>query len=148
MRDWHRRSRRCLDLVLKQALDPEMRVDARDDLFRLDRLRDEIHRARFEPPHALFRVGERGHEDHGGVAGLRVGFETPACLIAVDARHDDIEQDNQGSGARGDPQRLLAAAGHEQAVVGTASVSRRMSRFVGSSSTRRIRPALPRSALV
>ena len=107
------------DLAMEQSLDREMRIDARDHLFRLDGLRDEIHRARFEPANAVLRVVERGHEDHGSVAGLRIGFEAAACLIAVDARHDDIEQDDQGSGARCDPQRLLTTAGDEQAVVRT-----------------------------
>ena len=56
------------------------------------------------PLYALLRVVEGGHEDHGSVAGLRIGLEAAACLIAVDARHDDIEQDDQGPGARRDPQ--------------------------------------------
>ena len=48
-RGCHGGRRPRFDLVLEQSLDPEMRIDARDDLFRLDGLRDEIHRARFEP---------------------------------------------------------------------------------------------------
>ena len=44
------RRRRRLDLAAEQTLDREMRIDARDHLLRLDGLRDEIHRARFEPP--------------------------------------------------------------------------------------------------
>ena len=67
-----RRGRRpCLDLATEQALDREMRIDARDHLLRLDGLRDEIHRARLEPPHSVLRVVECGQEDHGGVAGFR-----------------------------------------------------------------------------
>ena len=48
------------------------------------------------PRTRCLRVVERGQEDHRGVAGLRIVFEAAACLIAVDARHDDIEQDDQG----------------------------------------------------
>ena len=108
-----------------------MRIDARDHLLRLDGLRDEIHRARFEPPDALLRVGECGHEDHRGVAGFRIGLEAAACLVAVDARHDDIEQDDQGSGARGRPSTHPRHCGRRTTGSSDrASVSRRMSRFV------------------
>ena len=44
-------------------------------------------------------------------------FEAAAGLVAVDARHDDIEQDDQWSGAAGDLQRVFAIAGDEQPVV-------------------------------
>ena len=105
-----------LELAVKQALDPEMRIDARDHLLRLDGLRDEIHRAGFESPHFVLRVVERGQEDHRRVPGFGIVLETAARLVAVDARHDDIEQDDQRLRAARNLQRLFAIAGHEEAV--------------------------------
>ena len=68
-----RRGRRNgLELATKQALDREMRIDARDHLLRLHGLRDEIHRAGFEPPDFVLRVAECGQEDHRGVAGFGI----------------------------------------------------------------------------
>ena len=77
-------------------------------LFRLDGFRDEIHRARFEPWYSVLRVVECRYEDHGRVACFRVLLEAAARLVPVDARHDDVEQDEQWSGAAGDLQRILA----------------------------------------
>ena len=102
----------------------EMGVDARDHLFRLDRLRDEIHRADFEPPDFLLWVAERRQEDHRGVAGVRIVLEAAARLVAVDARHHDVEQDDQRLRAAGDLQRVLAVAGDEQSVVRAARAFR------------------------
>ena len=80
--------RTCLDLPTEQPLDREMGIDARDHLLPLDRLRDEIHRARFEAPYTILRVIECRHEDHRGVTGVWIGFEAAAGLVAVEARHD------------------------------------------------------------
>ena len=43
-------------------------------------------------------------------------LEAAARLVAVDARHDDIEQDEQRLRAARNLQRLFAIAGHEKAV--------------------------------
>ncbi len=117
VRSLRRGRRRCLDLATEQALNREMGIDPRDHLFRLDGLRDEIHRARFEASYSVLRVVECRQEDHGRVACVRVLFEAAARLVAVDARHDDVEQDERWSCAAGDLQRLFATAGHEQTVV-------------------------------
>ncbi len=111
--------RTCLGLPTEQPLDGEMGIDARDHLFPFDRLRDEIHRARFEAPYTILRVIECRHEDHGGVTGVRIGFEAAAGLVAVEARHDHIEQHDQWFYAAGDFQRVLTGKGDEQPVVRT-----------------------------
>ena len=93
----------------------EMGVDARDHLLRLDGLRDEIHRAGFEPAHLVLRVVERGQEDHRGVAGFGIVLEAAAGLVAVDARHDDVEQDDQRSARGARPSAPLRHCGRRRA---------------------------------
>ena len=69
-----------------------MRFDPRQNLFRLDRLGDVIHRPQFQPFHLVNRLRERGHEHDRNIAGALVRFQPPARLKAVNARHHDIEQ--------------------------------------------------------
>ena len=119
VRDSHDAWRHCFDLAMEQSLDREMRIDASDHLFRLHGLRDEIHRACFEPPDSVLRVIERRHEDHGDVTGFRIGLEAATRLIAIDARHDDVEQNDHGFYAPGDLQPVLTTEGDKQPVVRT-----------------------------
>ena len=62
------------------------------------------------------RLRESGEEDDGGAARLRVGLQPAARLVAVDAGHDHVEEDERGAGAVRDLERVLAAGGDEQAV--------------------------------
>ena len=91
----------ALELGL-EPLDGEVRVDARHHLLRLEGLRDEVHRPRLEAAHLLPRLRQRGEEDDGGALRLRVGLQPAARLVAVDAGHDHVEQDERraGRGAR------------------------------------------------
>ena len=105
----------ALELGL-EPLDGEVRVDPRDHLLRLEGLGDEVHGPRLEPAHLLPRLRERGEEDDRGAPRLRVGLQPAARLVAVDAGHDHVEEDDRGSGAVRDLERVLAARGDEQAV--------------------------------
>ncbi len=55
-------------------------------------------------------------EDHRSFAGVGVLFEPPARFVSVDARHHDVEQDEQRADAARHFEGTLAAAGHEQPI--------------------------------
>ena len=99
-----------------QALQRDMRVDAREHLVALKGFRHEIDRADFEPAHLVFGVVERRKEDHGSLAGFRVLFQPPARLVPVDPRHDDVEQDEHGVHLARHLDGVLSAPRHEQPV--------------------------------
>ena len=57
-----------------QALHRQVRVDAGEDLFRLEGLGDEVHGPGLEASHLFARVLERGEEDDGGISCGRSPF--------------------------------------------------------------------------
>jgi hypothetical protein len=105
--------------ALELDLEPvhgEVGVDPREHLLRLEGLRHEVHGPRLEPAHLLPRLRERGEEDHGGALRLRVRLQPAARLVAIDARHHHVEQDEGRAGPVRDLERVLAARGDQQAV--------------------------------
>ena len=93
-----------------QAAQTQVRRHPREDLVLLERLGDVVHRADGEAPHLFLGVGERGDEDDGDLAGPRIGLEPPRRLIAVQPRHQDVEQDEVGLGVLGLIQGTLTVA--------------------------------------
>jgi hypothetical protein len=84
----------ALDCVVVR-LDAQQRPNARQQLDVVDRFGDEVVRARVERPHFGLLVAGRDHDDRQQGRG-RVGPQPPADLVAVQARHHDVQQDQVG----------------------------------------------------
>src|SRR5262245_26643393 len=91
-----------------------MVVDACDYFVALKWFRDEIYRTNFEAAHLVFGFVERRQKDHRGLTRFGVRLEAPARLVAVDARHHDVEQDQQRVNLARHLDGALAASADEQ----------------------------------
>ena len=101
-----------------RGLERQVRGHARQQDGRADGLGDVVHRPQLQAQALVLHVGARGEEDHGNVARVQVRLEPAADLIAVHARHHDVEQDEVGRLlALRDLQRLLPLVGHLHVVV-------------------------------
>lgn len=92
-----------------QAIQPELRIDARQHLLGLVWLGDEIDAADSKGLHLVDRFVGRAEEDHRHAGGTFVGLQAPADLVAVDARHVHVEQNQIGRFGVGDGQGGFAA---------------------------------------
>ena len=63
----------------------------------VDRLGDEVVGARLDRAQPIVAARHRGHHDHRHVAGVGILPDAPADLVAVHARHDDVEQHEVGA---------------------------------------------------
>ena len=72
--------------------EPEMRADARDHLFLLERLRHVVHRPRAETLDLVLDLVQGRDEDDGDIRGLGVVLEMTDRLEAVHAGHLDVEE--------------------------------------------------------
>ncbi len=75
-----------------QPLDPDERPDAGEQLGLVERLGHEVVGAALEGAEPLLGPARRHHDDreHGPA---RVGLDPEAGLVAVDPRHEDVEED-------------------------------------------------------
>jgi hypothetical protein len=64
--------------------------------------------------------GKGGEHDDGHELCARVGFEASADLVAVEARHHDVEHDAVGEGLGHVRERFLAIAGQGHRIPGRA----------------------------
>jgi hypothetical protein len=80
-----------------QALDPEQRPHAGEQLRLVDRLREEIVGAGLDALHALLGGIEGGHHDHRQHRGRLRLAELLAHLVARHPRHHDVEQHEVGT---------------------------------------------------
>ena len=99
-----------------EAADGQVGVDPGDDLFRLERLGDVVHRAQLQALDLVLGVGEGGEVDDGDVAQGGVGLQAAADLKAVHVRHHDVQEDQGGPGLLGDGQGAGAVFGHQQLI--------------------------------
>ena len=108
-------------LVLLRQLAPRlgqghMAADAGAHDGGTDRAADEIHGPQGQAPNLVADGGHGGDEDHGNGGGGRIGLEPVQHLVAVHARHHDVEQDQVR-------RRLVHRAGQGfRTVVGEAQV--------------------------
>ena len=79
-----------------QALDFQMRGDARQHFLVLERLRDVVDGAEFEPFDLIDGVRQRAHENHRNVARRGVRLEARAGREPVEPGHHHVEQDQSG----------------------------------------------------
>ena len=101
------------------ALDPNERLDPGEQLGLVERLGDEVVGPGFDRPDLLLGVARRDHHDRQ-VGGLRVLADPPAHLVAVHARHHDVEQDDVGRLLAQHVQRLLAGRGGQHPIAARA----------------------------
>ncbi len=98
---------------IRRGLQREVGVHPRQQDGRTDRLGDVVHRAHRQAAPLVLRRAARGQEDDGNVARGGMRLELPADLVAVQAGHHDVKQDQVGRRVGlGDAQRLLAVVGH------------------------------------
>ena len=102
---------------VQHLLRPQQRAEPGEQQAIIDRLGQEVVRPRLQPAHALGLVGQGGdhHDRHMGRARLRL--QAPADLIAIHARHHDVEQDHIRHPARHDGQRLRPGPGQRDLVI-------------------------------
>ena len=81
---------------VRVGLGLEERPDARLHLEDLERLRQVVVRPELESLRLVGHVLQGGEEHDGEVARRGIGPEPPQNLVAVEARHDDVEEDDVG----------------------------------------------------
>ena len=74
------------------ALHPQQGPHPGQELGLVERFAQEVIRSRLEPLDLVFGLARRDHDD-GQVGGGRVGPEPAADLVAVHARHENVEED-------------------------------------------------------
>src|SRR5204863_9612085 len=94
-----------------EPLDAKQRLHAREELGLVDWLREEIVGASLDALHALVVRVERSREHHWQECRRRVLSDLAAHLVARDARHHDVEQDEVGRVLGDALERLLAVLG-------------------------------------
>ena len=93
-------------LLIAEALLLQARADARAEQHRVEGLRQVVLRAELDAPHhAVHLVERRDHQD-GQLPQRRVALELPEHLVAVDAGHHDVEQDQVDGRRRVTPEGL------------------------------------------
>ena len=101
-----------------RRLQGQMGLDALLQYGRADGLGDVVHRAQLEAHALVFDLGLGSEKNDPDVARLGVLLEPLADLVAVHARHHDVEQDQIWRLIRGgDAQGLFAIVGHPHNVV-------------------------------
>ena len=93
---------------IRQHLEANESLDATEQRNIVDWLGQEIIGARFEPPHPVLRLIERGDHDDGNVLGGRVTLDTTTDLDAINTRHHHVEQHDVRTGALHRFQRICA----------------------------------------
>ena len=104
----------ALDRVVV-ALDPEQRPDAGEKLFTVERLRDEVVRARLDRRPLLGPFARREH-DHGQHGRLGLLAEPPADGETVGLRHHHVEQDEIRLRRPGELERGMSVGGRDDVV--------------------------------
>jgi len=79
-----------------QLLDVDRGADQGEELSGFEGLLEVVVGTGSEPGHDVGHVGAPGEEDDRDVAELGVGLELSEYLVAVEAGHDDVEQDDAG----------------------------------------------------
>jgi hypothetical protein len=97
------------------ALDPEQRPDASEKLFAIERLREEVVRARLDRRRLLGPLARREH-DHRQDRRLLLLAKPPADGEAVGVRHHHVEQHEVGLRRQGQVERSLAVRGRDDVV--------------------------------
>jgi hypothetical protein len=103
-----------------QLLDGEVRPYPGQELVELEGLGHVVDGAGFESPDLVDRVRQGCHEDDRDVAGRRVLLEPLARREAVEVGHEDVEQDQVGTGMRGALDSTLAILGDQDLEAGLA----------------------------
>ncbi len=78
--------------LVVERLDPEQRAHPGQELGLVDRLGEEVVRARLDALHPLGGRVQRGDHDHGQEARRLVGPQPPAHLVAAHLGHHHVEQ--------------------------------------------------------
>ena len=102
--------------IVLQPLHEDRVADAGEELHRLDRLVHVHHPARLEAGRDVLRTIAGGHEDDGGVGGLRVALQEPRGLPPIEARHHDVHEDQIRLLLHGDRDRVVSVARGERLV--------------------------------
>ena len=98
--------------LVARALELDLRAHACQHHRRTQRLGDVVHRPQRQAALFFFGGVERGDADHRDVARQRVVAQAPHHLVAVHARHHQVEQDQVGPRVGGrQPQRRRARVG-------------------------------------
>jgi hypothetical protein len=129
---------RSLELVAR-ALEPEERLDAREQERAVDRLLEEVVGAGLEPADAVFAVGVSGHEDDRHVGTADHGPYVEQHVDAIHLRHHQVQKDEVRRRRRDRGERVAAALGALDRVAEREQSPSRTSKFLGSSSTSRSR---------
>ena len=95
----------------------QQRADAGFHLEHLERLRQVVVAPRLEAAGLVLHVLERAQEHHGQLPGRLPGPQPPAHLVAVESRHDDVEEDEVGRALLDRLEGLLAVEGDRDPVV-------------------------------
>ena len=103
------RRRRPHAQLVRDHLEAHQRTHPRHQRDVGDRLGQEVVRARFQPPHPVGRLAERGDHDDRNMMRRRIGFEAAANFEAVQIRHQHVEQDDIAQPPPANCQRLLPA---------------------------------------
>ena len=108
--------RRCLHgLCVRLRL--QQRTDAGLDLQHLERLGQVVVAADLEAAGLVVHVLERAEKHDRQLAGRLRGAQPSADLVAVDIRHDDVEQNQVGRAPLHGVERLLAAESNRELVL-------------------------------
>src|SRR4051794_6802533 len=79
--------------VLDQDTVFQMDANPRQKFVAVDRLGDQVGRAKLESLVAVFRIGQGGLNEHGKIGEPGVGPKIAADFETVEPRHDDVQDD-------------------------------------------------------
>ena len=102
---------------LRVRLGLQERTDAGLDFQDLERLRQVVVAADLEPACLVLHILERAEKHDRQLAGRIRCSQPPADLVAVDIRHDDVEQNQIGRAPTDGVERLLSAEGDRELVL-------------------------------
>ena len=103
-------------LRVRAAAQAQLGAHAGAHFLQAQRLRDVVGGPRVEAGDDVFRLAARAHEDDRDAGRERMRLQAAARLQAVDAGHDDVEQDQVRLDALGDVQRAVARGGEERLI--------------------------------
>ena len=101
-----------------QLLDREVRPHPSQELFELEGLGHVVDGPSLESPDLVDRVRQGGHEDDRDVPGRWILLQPLARREAVEVRHEDVEEDQVGTGVGGALDGTLAILGDEDLEAG------------------------------